>query len=72
MKNLENYGVQTLNAKEIREIEGGDPFDNWQPSQDTVWLGTVSSTSLAEQSGFNFGYFCGKLLKNGVEGMLPF
>jgi len=23
MKNLENYGVQTLNAKEIRETEGG-------------------------------------------------
>jgi len=23
MKNLENYGVQTLNAKEIRETSGG-------------------------------------------------
>ena len=23
MKNLENYGVQELNAKEIRETEGG-------------------------------------------------
>ncbi len=23
MKNLENYGVQTLNAQEIRETEGG-------------------------------------------------
>jgi hypothetical protein len=23
MKNLENYGVQTLNAKEIRDIDGG-------------------------------------------------
>lgn len=26
MKNLENYGVQELNAKEIRETEGGGRF----------------------------------------------
>jgi len=24
MKNLENYGVQELNAKEIRDVDGGD------------------------------------------------
>jgi len=24
MKNLENYGVQEMNAKEIREIDGGE------------------------------------------------
>jgi len=31
MKNLENYGVQSLNAKEIRETEGGqiDPEQCW-------------------------------------------
>ncbi len=23
MKNLENYGVQEMNAKEIREVDGG-------------------------------------------------
>jgi len=26
MKNLENYGVQALNANEIREVDGGNPI----------------------------------------------
>jgi len=26
MKNLENYGVLEMNAKEIRETEGGNPL----------------------------------------------
>jgi len=26
MKNLENYGVQTLDVKELREVEGGNWF----------------------------------------------
>jgi len=30
MKNLENYGVQTLNAQEIRETEGGiSPYQDF-------------------------------------------
>lgn len=26
MKNLENFGIQELNAKEIKEISGGNPI----------------------------------------------
>ena len=72
MKNLENYGVLDLNTSEFKTINGGYTEEDWNtPSQNTVWLGTVSSKSFAEQYGFNFGYFCGRLLKNAVEGMLP-
>ncbi len=32
MKNLENFGVQELNTKEITKIDGGwYPFDGWTP-----------------------------------------
>lgn len=50
MKNLENYGVQELNAQEIRETDGGVDL---------------------EKQGYGFGYFCARLLKKAVEGVLP-
>jgi len=38
MKNLEKYGVQEMDAKEIKVIEGGhdDFWDDWDPSQEAV------------------------------------
>jgi len=54
MKNLENYGVQTLNAREIREVDGGffglilaaaasyllyETLGNWSASVDAINAG---------------------------------
>jgi len=50
MKNLENYGVQEMNAKEIREIEGG----GWKAVLLGVIVGLMSDAGyFLEQSGFN-------------------
>jgi len=38
MRNLENYGVQSLNAKEIRETEGGF-FFGFIPPWMELWGG---------------------------------
>jgi len=48
MKNLENYGVQTLNAKEIIETDGGQttPPPGWNPSQAAVDLGTITNSHI--------------------------
>jgi len=48
MKNLENYGVQELNAKEILIIGGGQttPPPGWDPSQEAVDLGTVTNSHI--------------------------
>ncbi|GEM_PF-4070573 len=37
MKNLENYGVQVLNAKEIKETDGGTEW--WQRISPDLGLG---------------------------------
>lgn len=72
---LENYGVQELSAIESEIINGRqetEPPPGWDPSQETVWLGTISNMSALEKAGFNFGYFCSRFLRNAVEGFLPF
>jgi len=68
MKNLENYGVQTLNAKEIRETDGGDlgigeliaiagaiiyVYDNWDEGVQSFWDGYY--TSIANNYGMGAG-----------------
>ena len=60
MKNLENYGVQEMNAKEIKETEGGDIID-----------GCDSCTTLSDNSGAEFIAFIGGLtsLVTGFAGM---
>ncbi|NCQ52492.1 hypothetical protein GW796_11565 [archaeon] len=51
MKNLENFGVQELNAMELIGVNGG--------------------VDLTKQ-GYNAGWLAARLLKNFVEGFLPF
>jgi len=43
MKNLENYDVQTLNAKEIKEIDGG----GWQAFLLGVIMGSFNNLANA-------------------------
>jgi len=38
-KNLENYGVQELNAKEIKEVDGGfSPVWEWFVDEIIAWV----------------------------------
>jgi hypothetical protein len=38
MKNLENYGVQEMNAKEIQEIDGGSWWRVLGPIATAAWV----------------------------------
>jgi len=50
MKNLENYGVQPLNAQEIRGIDGG----GWRAFLLGIIVGSITNSGYyMEQSGFN-------------------
>jgi len=63
MKNLENYGVQELDALEIKETDGGDlgigeaialasaaiyVYDNWDEGVQHFWNGYYSSNGTSD------------------------
>ncbi len=56
MKNLENYGVQTLDTREIREIDGGG-IDFWDVY---FWLWSKADEVGPQNPGAN-GYMGCKL-----------
>jgi len=64
MKNLENYGVQEMNAKELREVDGGvfGVDDIIAIAGAVIYLYNEGSDFVA---GFNHSY---KRAKNGRGG----
>jgi hypothetical protein len=51
MKNLENIGVQELNAREIRETEGGNWIDvldtlSYYYIQPIIWVGEAVESNI--------------------------
>ena len=62
MKNLENYGVQELNAKEIRETDGG--WFDFEPSDLIdfyIWVFTDGASAVGPQDPGAKGYMGCKL-----------
>ncbi len=50
MKNLENYGVQEMNAREIREVDGEvSPVFEWIADEITAWGEDGGVEELAEK-----------------------
>ena len=49
MKNLENFGIQELNAKELININGGAEY------ADYVWSGTSNPIQYAGEAVYNAG-----------------
>ncbi|PCI32953.1 MAG: hypothetical protein COB60_08465 [Flavobacteriaceae bacterium] len=65
MKNLENYGVQELNGKEIMEIDGGGFWEDL--TSGTSWSGTSNKLIYAGEALYNGGVMTGNLIGMGVN-----
>ncbi|WP_456377911.1 hypothetical protein [Lutibacter sp.] len=57
MKNLENYGVQVLDAKEIREVDGGGFWDDL--TEGTSYSGTSNPIVFLGETAYNAGVMIG-------------
>jgi len=51
MKNLENYGVLEMNAKEISEIDGGNPI-TWLRAAAKIIAASVAFDEWYQGSGY--------------------
>jgi len=59
MKNLENYGVQSLNAQEIRETEGGNPVLEWLIDEVIAWVEDGGLTDIYEGYAESCSHYSG-------------